>query len=326
MKKFNPSKMLLFIAVAAISFTSCDDDDNDNIIPSTNTAYDLVSTNPNFSVLKEALDLTGLDQTLQSAGTFTVFAPDNEAFANFLMDNNISGLDDIPVADLRATLLYHVLPVEVMSGNLSDGYVKTSANNSIGESLDLYVQTGAQATLNGNNLDMDSLDIDVDNGVVHVLDDVLTLPTIVDLAGSNPTFSSLVAALDQENLVDVLDANVGETGSLAPFTVFAPTNQAFVDLIDADPNDGLNNIGDILALATLSDILQFHVVAGTAVRAGGITDDAPVDPITAGTFSIDLDTTPPEITVNGSVVARIIATDVTATNGVIHAIDFILLP
>lgn len=327
MKKSNPIKTVLILALAAFSLTSCDDDDNGNIIPSTNTAYDFVSNDPNFSVLKEALDLTGLDQTLRDPGTLTIFAPDNQAFTNFLVDNNINGLIDIPIADLRATLLYHVLPVEVMSTSLSDGYVKTSANNAIGESLDLYVETGAQATLNGNDLDMDALDVEVDNGVIHVLNDVLTLPTVVDLADANPMFSNLVAALSQENLVDVLDASESDMGSLAPFTVFAPTNDAFTALIDANPNDGLNSIGDILGLATLSDILLFHVIDGTAVRAGDITDDAAVQPITtSNTFSIDLDTTPPEISVDGNVVARIIVTDVTATNGVIHAIDYVLLP
>lgn len=327
MKKFHSMKTLLLLVIAAITLTSCDDDDNGNIISSTNTAYDLVSNNPNFSVLKRALDLTGLDQTLKNSGTFTVFAPDDAAFANFLVNNGITGLEDIPVTELRATLLYHVLQNEVMSSSLSDGYVKTSANNSMGESLDLYVQTGTQVTLNGRNLDMTALDLEVDNGVVHVLDEVLTLPTIVDLADANPMFSSLVTALDQEDLVETLDASVGETGSLAPFTVFAPTDQAFVDLIDANPNDGLNNISDILGLANLADILRFHVIAGTADRAGDITDDADVQPInTSNTFSIDLDTTPPEISVNGTVVARIIVTDVTATNGVIHAIDYVLLP
>lgn len=326
MKKFNSFKTLLFLCVAAVSLTSCDDDDYDNVIPSTNTAYDLVSTSPDFSVLKAALDVTGLDATLKGPGTFTVFAPKNAAFIQFLQDNNLADLEAVPIPLLRETLLYHVLGTEVVSSSLSDGYVKTSANNATGQSLDVYVQTGAQAFLNDAALDMTALDIDVDNGVVHVLNDVINLPTVVDLADANPMFSNLVAALEQEDLDLVLDGNETTGSTPAPFTVFAPTNDAFQAYIDSDPNDGVNSISDILALSNLSNILTFHVVGGASVRAGSIVDDAPVDPIASGTFTIDTTPTIPEISINGVVVARIIATDVTATNGVIHAIDFVLLP
>ena len=320
MKNLKKITAAVLILLTATFITSCDDDD-DNAVASENTAYDFLENNPNYSSLKAAVDVAGLRSTLEGNGTFTIFAPDNDAFNAFFANSaDFNQLSDVPVTTLQSLLLYHVLGTEVRSNALANGYVKTAANDGSNNSLDAYVSAD-NTSVNGIALDTSALDIEVDNGVIHALQGVLELPTVATLASVNPTFSNLTTALSQENLVSAISAN----GS---FTVFAPTNDAFTALIDADPNDGLNDINDVLALQNLSDILQFHVVSGQSVRADALMDDMDVNPLQSGdqTFTIDLDGSIPAITIDGNSVAEIAITDVTATNGVVHAITGVLLP
>lgn len=320
MKKVITNFKVLALAFLAIGAVSCeDDDDNGNVVDNNNTAFDLTVGNADFTILNAALLRTGLDATLDTSGaTLTVFAPTNDAFEDFLDDNGFSSIDDVPVLVLRNTLRNHVLGSVARSTDLTSGYVKTSATNSTGDFLDLYVDTDSGVVLNGD-AEVVTADINVDNGVVHVVDEVIALPTVVTLAAANPIFSNLVAAVDQEGLVPTLSLTSTD------YTVFAPTNDAFQALIDADPADGISSIQDILDLSTLTDILTYHVVGGAAVRAEAITDGLVVDPIGPGTFTIN--------TTNGVVITdasgtqiNVIVTNVTAVNGVVHAIDFVLRP
>ena len=324
MKNLRKLTTAVLILLTATFITSCDDDD-DNAVASENTAYDFLEDNlDDYSILKEAVDLAGLRSTLEGPGPFTIFAPDNDAFTSFINNNpDFNQLSDIPRTSLQSLLLYHVLGTEVTSSALANGYVKTAANNG-SNSLDAYISAD-NTTINGVALDATALDIEVDNGVIHAVEGVLPMPTVADLAVYNPDFSNLVTALSQENLVTALStADVNATPP-SPFTVFAPTNDAFQALIDADPNDGLNDINDVLGLSNLSDILLYHVVAGDEVRLEDLSDNFQVDPITMGTFTVDI-TGGATITDGSGTTTNIVVTDVTGTNGVVHAIDFVLRP
>lgn len=319
MKKLMKFPTYLFLAFLSLAVISCDDDDDAGDIGLNNSAYDLTKSNPNFSNLAAAIERAGLVDVLDGNGTFTVFAPTNDAFSDFLIDNNFADLDAVPVDVLRATLLYHVLGTTVRSTELTDGYVKTASANADGNAYDAYIDLEVDAFINDAEIDLSMADIAVDNGIVHVIDEVLTLPTVADLAAYNPIFSNLVTAAIQENLATTL------SDPAATYTVFAPTNDAFQALVDADPNDGITSIADILALSNLSDILLYHVVSGAAVRAEDITNGQVVDPITMGTFTID--TTNNVVITDGSgTEITVIVTNVTAANGVVHAIDFVLRP
>ncbi len=319
MKNLMKFPAYLFLALLSLAVISCDDDDDAGDLGLTSSAYDLTRNNPNFSSLAAAIERADLVSVLDAPGAFTVFAPTNTAFSEFLTDNNFASLDAVPVDVLRATLLYHVLGSEVRSSGLADGYVKTASANADGDAYDAYIDVDTEVFINDAKIDLTMVDIEVDNGVVHVIDEVLTLPSVADLAIYNPIFSNLVTAVVQENLAETL------SDPTATYTVFAPTNDAFQALVDADPNDGIDSIGDILALSNLSDILLYHVVNGAAVRAEDIMNGQIVDPITMGTFTID--------TTNGVVITdgsgteiNVIVTNVTAANGVVHAIDFVLRP
>lgn len=323
MKTLVTSLKLIAFTVIAITTISCEDaDDNGNIIDNNNSAFDLTTSTADFSKLNEALILTGLDGTLdQSGGTFTVFAPTDLAFDNFLADNGWMELTDVPVDVLRNTLRYHLLATALRSTELASGYTKTLGQNSAGDLLDLYISTASGVILNELTT-VTQADINVDNGVVHVVDKVIALPTIATLIVVNPDFSSLETALQQQALVATLE------DPAVTFTVFAPLNASFDSLITEDPlGAGWTGIADILALANLTDVLTYHVVSDvTALRAGDIINNMVVNPITIGSsFTID-NTSGVVITDMQARQTTITLTDITAINGVVHGLDSVLLP
>jgi len=334
MKNLLKKAQYLLFAGLAFAAVSCDDDDNDNAIDNSNTIADIVKSNSNFSILNAALEQTGLDATLDASGTFTVFAPTDAAFQALLDADPNDGLstpaDLLALPSLQNILLNHVLNSEVPSSALSDGYVKTLATDdgtNSGNALDLYVDLTSGVVLNGGS-NVTTPDVTADNGIVHIIDGVLTLPTVATLAAANPAFSNLVVALTQENLVGaVADAN-------ATLTVFAPLNTSFDALVSEDPlGAGWTGVADVLALgdaeastgSTLDNVLTYHVVSGAAVRAGDITDGLVVDPLGPGTFTVNTSSGVVITDANGRTI-DVVVTNVTAINGVVHAIGNVLLP
>ena len=117
MKFKSLSVLFLSLFVGLTTFTSCDDD-NDSI-PKADSIVELASKNSNLSTLVAALQKADLVSALQADGSFTVFAPTNDAFQDLLDSNDSwSSLDDIPVETLKSVLLFHVLGSKVMSSDL----------------------------------------------------------------------------------------------------------------------------------------------------------------------------------------------------------------
>ncbi len=306
-----------------LTFTACSDDDDATSPPvvETNTIADFVASNDNYSSLEAALEVTGLTSTLDGAENYTVFAPDNDAFAAFLAENGFTSLSQVPVSALTQILLNHVQMGELMAADLSTGYIESMATGGASdENLSMYINTENGVMINGVAT-VEQANIEVDNGVIHAVDAVIGLPSVVTFALADPTFDTLVAALTREddyNFVSTLMA----TGSPAPFTVFAPTNQAFLDLIEE--LDGVSSLNDIPA-DVLASTLSYHVVAGANVRSSALSDDMEVSTLAEQSFTIDLGDGAVIIDANDRT-SNIIATDVQANNGVIHVIDTVLLP
>lgn len=322
MKKTKLIFKTMLLLVLSTAIISCDDDDP--VTPAVPTATAFVVANPNFSSLEAALVRADLASTLNGAGPFTIFAPTNDAFNDFLTANNFADLNAVPVDVLRNTLLNHVVSGTVRSTDLTSGYIKTSATNNgmtTGDALDMYVNIRSGVVLNGVAT-VTGADNMVSNGIIHVVNQVIALPTVVTLAAANPDFSNLVTAVTQANLA----ATLSSSASPAPFTVFAPLNSSFQALIDESTTDGLNSIQDILALPNLATILTYHVVGGAAVRQEDITNGQVVNPIAMGTsFTINT-TSGVNITDGQARVTPILVTNVTGINGVVHAIGRVLLP
>lgn len=283
---------------------------------------DVAIATPDLSILVQALQKANLVSALQAEGPFTVFAPNNAAFQALLNSNaSWNSLDDIPLETLKKVLLFHVIggnKIKAMS--LSNSYVNTLATGPNDEPLSLQVEVTGGVAFNGDAKPIKT-DVEASNGVVHIIDKVMLPPNVVTVALNNAGFTSLVAALTDNrhttNFVSILNGD-------GPFTIFAPTNAAFQALLDSNP--AWNSLTDI-PIATLDAVLKYHVVNGANVQANQLSN-GPVTTL-GGTITIDLSSgaqikTSSMQTVNILVGAA--TNDVQATNGVIHAVDKVLLP
>jgi len=320
MKNLRFTKFAFVLGVfSMVLFSSCSDDD-DNGTPSTQpqNIVQLVQTTDNLSILEAALQQTNLVGALQGDGPFTVFAPTNAAFQS-LLDSNSSwnDLSDIPNDLLTSVLLFHVVNGSVMSGDLTDTYVPTLSTNASGNNISLQIQVTGGIDFNGSASpeSTDLIDIMASNGVVHVIDEVMLPPSIVELASRNSNFTSLVAALQEASLVSALEG--GE-----PLTVFAPNNMAFAELLES--NDDWSSVADIPD-ALLDNVLKFHVLSDSFVAAD--LSDAYINTLATGpnseNLSLQIQTTD-GIAFNGDALPQ--TTDIVGTNGVIHEINKVMLP
>ena len=304
-------KLTLIVVSSTIMFSCSDDDDNNQ----NNSIAAIASRTADLSILVDALEKTDLVETLDGTGSYTVFAPTNAAFTTFLSANGYDNLDAVPTAALKEILLNHVVNGTNLSTSLSTGYIKTLAKGSASSTntLSMFVNTASGVRLNGVS-NVSTADVVASNGVVHIVDAVIGLPTVVTHATANPNFSSLVGALTSAGQPDFVGILSGTASS--PFTVFAPSNAAFTAFETQNP-------GTLAGLTTaqLTAVLSYHVVAGANVLSNAIPS-GPITTYETGTF-----------TVSGTVITdeamrqtNIVAVDVQASNGVIHVLDNIILP
>jgi transforming growth factor-beta-induced protein len=288
------------VAVAVLAASACDDDPV-QVVPEP-TIIEVAAQAGSFNTLLTALDAAGLTSTLEGEGPFTVFAPSDEAFAKIPSDALSALLAD--QALLTAVLTYHVVPGRVSASEVAG---LPSAPTVNGKALAVSVVNGG-VKVDGANVV--STDIEAGNGIIHVIDDVLSPQPILDLvqtAQKAGSFSTLLAAVDAAGLTATLKG-------AGPFTLFAPTDAAFAAL-PAGTVEAL--LADPTALAS---ILTYHVVAGevTSEQVVGLSSATTVN-------GADI-----AISVSGSNVmvndANVVAVDVRATNGVIHVIDKVILP
>ncbi|SHJ18723.1 Uncaracterized surface protein containing fasciclin (FAS1) repeats [Aquimarina spongiae] len=314
MKNFLKTVLIAFLTITVFS---CSDDDDTTFPPSSTTIADFVAANADYSSLLAALEKAELVQTLSEEGSFTVFAPNNAAFDALLTSLGVT-LDDLSKDDLTPILLNHVLGSRLTSTQLTTGY----SDNLAGFST--YVNTSSGVQINGIST-VTQADIEQSNGVIHAVDAVITLPTVTTFAVADPNFDTLQAALtdltpDTDYATVLSTANGTDP---APFTVFAPTNDAFTDLLDRFNIE----IADLTA-AQLEIVLNYHVIAGANVLAAdlpGIPDGVTPATLQGETLTLNLEGGA-FLRDKTGVDSEIIATDVKATNGVIHAIDKVLLP
>ncbi|WP_299136151.1 fasciclin domain-containing protein [uncultured Tenacibaculum sp.] len=309
--------LTLSLLLCLSSFTSCSDDDV--IDEKQKDIVELASATSTLSTLVSAVQKAGLVDALKADGPFTVFAPTNDAF-QALLDSNSSwnSLDDIPVETLKTVLMFHVLTSKVKSTDLSNVYVNTLATGPNDENLSLQVETTGGVEFNGDSKPV-TVDVEARNGVVHIIDKVMLPPNVVTLALNNSGFTNLVTALtDSRHTTDFVSVLKGD----GPFTVFAPTNRAFEELLAS--NSSWNSIGDI-PIATLDAVLKYHVVNGANVQSKQLTNNQEVTMLSGDKITVDLSSGAKlKTTSNQSVV--ISSTDVQGANGVIHVVDSVLLP
>lgn len=256
--------------------------------------------------LVAALVHADLVSALQGEGPFTVFAPTDDAFTNAGIDLTTYDTDERN-ATLTDILLYHVYQGSVESSAVTDGLTVTMMN---GDNASFSVSDG---TVMIGNANVTTPDVMASNGVIHVIDTVLMPPVIEEpdiptVATGTGDHTSLVAAVVQANLLETLQGD-------GPFTVFAPTDQAFadanIDLTDFEGDDGIT---------ALANILAYHVTMG-AVTSDALSDGMAVTMLNQEEVMITIDSD--SVMVND---ATVTTANVMASNGVIHIIDKVLMP
>ena len=324
------SKLLLMLFLAlSFSFVACEDDDDDEPAPTSNNGggdsgqsiAEIAIADDRTDSLVVALSTAGLVQTFQDPGTYTVFAPTNQAFVDLLAtDPAWNRISDIPTDVLTSVLTYHVLATEVRAGDLTEDTYGTTLNeqgSDKNENTVLEIDLMPNARIN-NSATISATDIEANNGVIHIIDAVITPRNTVQLASNDERFTSLVAALQVFG-----DTLINDLNGLNNSTIFAPTNAAFQALLDSEPT--WNSLNDV-PRGLLKDVLLYHVNGMANVQSDELMDNQNVATLLSGSdLTIDLSSGAKVETGAGQSV-NIIVTDVQGTNGVIHAVDQVLLP
>jgi len=314
---------LLVLAVFAFNACSNDDDTTPVVIPQPLNIVETAQATADLSSLVAAVVEAGLATTLSGPGPFTVLAPTNAAFADFLSANGWADVTEIPDAALEQVLLNHVISGTVASTDLvglGAGYSNTLATGAGGNNMSIYFDTSAGVTFNGIS-DVSTADVSATNGIVHIVDEVITLPTLATFATTNPALSNLVAALgsaDSQMPSPMLVSTLSDAAA-GPLTVFTPTNDAFGDLLT---ELGVAALGDI-APATVEAVLNIHLVSGN-VQSSQLS----TGPVMTLGGSIDVDATNFTITDPLDRVTNIVTAlvDIQAVNGVAHVVDKVIRP
>jgi transforming growth factor-beta-induced protein len=290
--------------LAVLSFAACEDDDDTPpaLVSITETAI----ADGRFTDLVSALQRTGLDDVLGGTGSFTVFAPTDDAFAAAGID-----LTAVTDTDLRNLLLYHVLGLSVTAGEIADGDTFASTLGAYGpgdSALSMLInKTGIVVSVN-SDATVVVADVAATNGVIHAIDKVLAPQTIVDFATKAGGTSELAGALVAGDLVGALSGT-------DPLTVFAPVNSAFTAIATTVAS---------LTTEQLVEVLTYHVVSGN-VRSDALS--VTMVPTLNTTNMIDIRQEGDTFYVqNGDSRTDFILTDIQGTNGVIHLIEAVLIP
>lgn len=293
-------RRIAVLPVMAAALVACDDDDSTG--PELGTIVDVATASADVSTLVAAVKAADLVETLSGEGPFTVFAPVNSAFAALGEEKLNILLAEGNKALLAKILTYHVVPGNLQSSSLENGTLTTASGGEI--TIDV---SGDVPTVNGAKIT--SVDIEASNGVIHLIDGVLTENLdIVDVAVLNG-FSTLATLVEQQGLTSTLRG----TNSGDGYTVFAPTDAAFAALSSVPSGQAL------------TDVLLYHVVPNT-VPSTGLSDGQVVGTALATkSFTVNLGASV-TITDGSGATATVTVTDVPAANGVIHVLDTVILP
>jgi len=277
-----------------------------------------------FKTLVALVKKAGLAGTLSAPGNLTVFAPTDQAFANLkksdpVLYNEVATNKKL----LQSVLTYHVVGKRIPAAAAISGAKKGLKVKTVqGESISLSFK-GGKIVLNGTARVVIP-DVKASNGVIHAVGAVLVPPSlsqpaptqsIVQIASGNPDFSTLVSLVQKAGLVEAISA-------AGPFTVFAPTNEAFAKLAKAAPATYAAVLADP---ALLAKVLTYHVVAGDIKSAQAIAvarQNGTVNALEGESISLSLKDG--KLILNGS--ATVVTANILATNGVIHIIDTVIVP
>ncbi len=266
---------------------------------------------------------TNLAVVLDGVEEYTLYAPNDMAFARFLMQVGYNNLDEVPTELLTQILLNHVMVGGIEYRDFVTGYFQTAATSAASKTpLSIHIeQVNMRVTLNGESR-ITQGNVRATNGIIHAVDRVIPIPSIVTFAKADTGLTNLLIALTRPDLTadfaSILSTDAGT--SPAPFTVFAPTDQAFIDLL---VELGVQSLSDIDE-PTLKATLTYHVIGETNALSTDLSDNLELNTL-GGPITANI-TGGATLTDGNNRVSKIIAVDVQANNGVIHVIDKVILP
>jgi len=318
LQEFFPQRVMLLLISIPVLLFSCEKDEED--VPASNSITDVVVSGADFTTLETAVLKANLQATLSGTGPFTVFAPDDAAFAASGITPAI--LNTLTSTQVESILLYHTIGAEINAADVPAGpnaKVVTASGDSV------FVTRNASGVY-VNGVKVTTADVAADNGVIHGIGRVLMPPVgnIVETAVASG-LDSLVKAVTRATTAPGGDPTLANTLSSAKLTVFAPTNAAFTQLLGAL---GITKIDDI-PVATLLAVLRYHVVGGRAFSSD--LSNGSLSMLASGNTTVNLANGTdggPTITGNGngSNKSNITATNIVSRNGVVHLIDRVLIP
>merc|ERR1711981_571631 len=285
----------------------------------TKNIVELAAATADLSTLVTALKAGKLTDALSGKGPFTVFAPSNEAFAKLPKSVLVRLLDPKNIKELQAVLEYHV----IARAAVHKADLKFTQRVKTLEGKEGFIVKDHRGDVLVDNARVTTADVDASNGVVHIIDNVLipraldqsaspsVTKNIVELAAATADLSTLVTALEAGKLTDALSGK-------GPFTVFAPSNEAFSKL----PKSVLERLLDPKNIKELQNLLEYHVIAGAAVHKADLKFTQKVKTLEGKQLFIVKDHRGDVLVDN----ARVTTADVDASNGVVHIIDKVLIP
>ncbi len=245
--------------------------------------------------------------TLAAGEAWTVFAPTNDAFDALLGSIGATQITQLPAGLVNAVVSYHLVDGAVASGDVQAGIAPSALANPWQKPVSLFLGTEGGVTVNGNAVII--ADVKTTNGIVHVIDGVLIPPTVPEaagIAGLTGLTDTIGKSSDPQGLINALN---GE----GPFTVFAPTNEAFA---------AAQSVVDSLPASTVTTVLQTHVVAADVPVTSADLVSGSVTALSGQSLTIDASA--PSVSWGNT--ANIVVTDIHTLNGVVHLIDAVLVP
>ncbi|MBO3116728.1 fasciclin domain-containing protein [Winogradskyella sp. DF17] len=318
---------LLTVAFLVLGLTGCSDDDDLTVIPLENI-IDIALGDDDLSDLVTALSRANLVDAVRNSNDITVLAPTNEAFDDFFLALDPTGnttVDNVDVNALTPILLNHVITTRLPSVTISSegaGYRNTLATGPNDENLSIFFELDDTNVFFNGDVLVENADIFATNGIVHKIDLVVELPTIGTFATTNPALEDLVAALGLADTAPNPSAewiNTVLNPEAGPFTVFAPTNEAFDSLLlELDP-EGNTELGD-LDPQLVDTVLTLHVVDQN-VQSDQLESLDGVIPTLGGNLTLNGTVITDGLDRDSNILAANGLIDIQAVNGVVHVID-----
>ena len=283
------------------------------------SAVEFIEDNQDLTKLDTVMSTTAWVQNIMTTDSFTFFAPTNEAFDSVLIENEVSSVNDIPAEIIIDLLNYHLVKDTgyILRDTFTE-FIPTTFMSSFGGANSLFVKTEGGIRINGERK-VALQDVRLQNSVLHLMVKIATPIDLVAIIGAHPELTTLDDLLEREDMESVVNELSGD----GPFTIFAPSDSAFIRLfLDLE----VNNLNQIPA-DTLESLLLAHIIPAENLRAESLIPSSQISTLLPNqALTIGITNNILNVSDNNNEAANLISTDGQGSNGVIHVIDRVLLP